>query len=113
MQYDPRAVAELQKRLGVEPTGQWNPITRGAIGAFAGTARVDPPSLVALKYYNPLDALEPDWADYVGHGGERPGTFGRDLAGVNAALPYWGWLLIGGALIGGGYLAFRASRKKK
>lgn len=108
----------LQKKLGVPPSGQWDPITMGALAAFQAsqktlmpTGHPDVPTLATLGYYDPVAELSPKWASYV-DGGKRPGTLGRDLASASNQAPQWAWLAVGALFLGVGYWTWRASQKK-
>ena len=117
------SVDVVQKKLGVPITNDWDTVTRGALTVYQGahkltafpmspTGQPDPPTLVNLDYYDPLEQLNPNWAAYVDGKREKPGTFGRDLAGVSNTVPQWAWIATGIVLLGLGYFSWRQSRKK-
>lgn len=114
-------VEDVQRRLGVPPTGEWGAVTMGALAAYQGSGagpfpmtphgHPDPATLINLGYYDPLEEMNPRHASYVAGDGERPGTFGRDLATTMSQVPRWGWLVVGAGLLGVGYLSWGVRKK--
>lgn len=109
-------VAEAQKKLGVPVTGQWDPVTTGAVVSFqqrqgAGPhpmsphGHPDPPTLANVGYYEPLQVLSPKQRKAaMGH---PTSTFFRDVRSSLNQIPRWGW--IAGAVVFG-FMAWRSAR---
>lgn len=109
----------LQQKLGVPPSGKWDPITMGALAAFqAGnkglmpTGHPDVPTLALLGYYDPVEQVPNRWGEYLEGAGKKPGTFARDLASASNQAPQWAWLAVGAVFLGVGFWTWRKSQKK-
>lgn len=106
----------VQRRLGVPVSNEWDPVTLGAMAAFQGGrpggfpmsphGHPDPATLINLGYYDPIAESSPKQRAYL-QGGEKPGTFGRDLAGAANQVPWWAWIAVGVGLMGLGYASWR------
>jgi len=114
-------VDAVQKNLGVPVTGAWNEVTMGALTPYQGashgglkmwpTGEPDPATLINLGYYDPFDQLPADQREYLA-GGEKPGTFWRDLATASNQIPQLVWIALGVALMGLGYYSYRLRAKR-
>lgn len=111
----------VQSKLGVPVTDNWDAATLGAITVYqasnAGTfpmtptGHPDPPTLINLGYYNPLDLMKPSWASYLEGGRKQPSSIGRDLAGASNIIPQPGWLALGALFLGlGAYAWYRREK---
>jgi len=113
-------IEDAQRRLGVPVTGRWDAATTGAAAAYqqkpGGAHRmyphgkVDPPTLVNLGYYDPVDILPRRLQAYAAGRGDRPSMFFRDLRGASNQVPRWAW---GIATVAFGWVAYRAWRKRQ
>lgn len=72
----------------------------------------DANTLINQGIYDPLDLWPSSQVEYVTQG-EEPGTFFRDLQGVNNQVPRWAWFTMGGVFLVLGGLAYRRHRKAK
>lgn len=72
----------------------------------------DANTLINQGIYDPLDSWSNSIVSYVAEG-KKPGTFLRDMAGVNNQVPQWGWFVMSGVgfLLAG--LAYRRHRQEK
>lgn len=117
----PTRVEIVQARLGIPPTGRWDAVTDGAVLAYqraglgqaqmAPHGHTDAATMVNLGYYAPTEIFPGRWGDYLA-GGERPGTFGRDMSTAINQVPRWAW--IGMTVTFGlfAYLAWRGDKKR-
>jgi hypothetical protein len=116
------AIQQVQQRLGVRQSGQWDSATDGAILAFQQTAKgtkyamdpnghPDPATLVNLGYYSPADVFTQGWADYLA-GGPKPGHFGRDLRASIDQVPRWAWATVAVGFGIFAYMAYRTDKKR-
>jgi hypothetical protein len=117
----PTAIQRVQQKLGVQASGAWDAGTSGAVLAFQqggsgtypmqATGHPDPATLLNLGYYAPADVLAEDWLGYL-NGGEKPGTFWRDVCASIDQVPRWAWAT---AAVGFGafaYMAYRTDKKR-
>jgi hypothetical protein len=110
----------VQKKLGVPVTNDWDAVTLGAMTAYQASkvgplpmlphGHPDPPTLINLGYYDPVDELPADQRRYV-EGGDKPGTFFRDLGTASNQVPQWAWIVMGIGLIAFGYYTYRQATK--
>lgn len=94
------SIKSTQGRLGVPVTGEWDSTTEGAAVAYQGSgdgflpmnasAHMDPPTLINLGYYNPLEELPEPLSEYLA-GGKTPSTLLRDVGTAVNQIPRWGW----------------------
>lgn len=116
------SVEAAQGRLGVPVTGEWDAVTEGAAVAYQSSgegflrmdpsAHIDPPTLINVGYYNPLDELPEKQRDYLA-GGERPGTFMRDIGTAINQVPRWGWAVGAGVFYMMAYMSYSRGSAKK
>ena len=71
----------------------------------------DANTLINQGVYDPLESWPNSQVTYLS-GGEKPGTFLRDLAGVNNQIPRWAWFTMGGVSLVFAGLAYRRHRKE-
>jgi hypothetical protein len=69
----------------------------------------DPPTLINLGYYDPVEELPAAQRRYV-EGGDRPSTFFRDLGTASNQVPQWGWIALGAGLLLFGYWTYHQSK---
>lgn len=110
----------VQKKLGVPASASWDPITLGAMTAYqASKAGVfpmsahghpDPPTLVNLGYYNPIEELPSGQRTYL-QTGEKPSTFFRDLGSAANQVPQWAWITLGVGFVALGVWTYRKAKK--
>jgi len=111
------SVASLRDRMGLPAGSSWKGINSATIipaqqrAGIALTGRIDPQTAIAFGYYSPSEILPPDQLIYAG-GGQKPGTFNRDLATASAQIPWWAWTGIGIGLVGIGVYIYAKNRKK-
>lgn len=107
-----------QRHLGVPESGVWDAATSGAVAVYQQgpgalpmfpSGAPDPATLINLGYYDPLEHLPRAQLAFL-EGGERPGTFWRDLATASNQIPRWAWLVLGALLLGLGYYSYRKNR---
>jgi hypothetical protein len=72
----------------------------------------DPATLINMGKYKPLDHWPESQVAYLA-GGEKPGTFLRDVSGVFNQVPRWAWFTLGGLSLVLSGLAYRRHRKDK
>lgn len=118
----PTAVQLAQQRLGVRSSGTWDNATDGAVLAFQqrgkGTypmdphGHPDPATLLNIGYYAPGDIFPARWEDYL-EGGEKPGTFMRDIDTAIDQVPRWVWGTMGAAFGIFAWMAWRTDRKAR
>lgn len=110
----------VQGRLGIRPTGTWDSTTDGAALAFQRTrgeypmvahGYVDPQTLANLGYYDPAEVFPRGWAEYLA-GGDKPGSFGRDLGTAIDQVPRWAWATLAVVFGGVSYLTYRGDKKR-
>jgi len=98
----------IQERLGVSKDGNFRQQTAEALQSYqrshglAETGNPDPMTLAEMGVYDPIAGAPSEWREHY-EGGERPGTFGRDVVTAMNQIPRWGWLTMGVAF---GGLAF-------
>lgn len=112
----------VQSRLGVPRSGHWDRTTDGAILAYQSsgkgqypmraTGHPDPGTLANLGYFDPKEMLPERWANYLG-GGEKPGTFGRDVRTAIDQVPRWAWGTVAAAFSVFAIMAYRTDRKRE
>lgn len=112
----------LQTKLGVRRTGAWDASTDGALLSYQQTGKgkipmratghPDPVTLSNLGYFEPGDVFTARWADYL-DGGEKPGTFTRDLRTAIDQVPRWAWATVAGAFTVFAVMAYRTDRKRE
>ena len=71
----------------------------------------DPNTLINMGKYDPIDHWPSSQVQYLTNG-EKPGTFLRDLSGVNNQVPQWAWLVLGGTCLLLSGFAFNRHRKE-
>jgi hypothetical protein len=119
----PTAIQQVQQRLGVHASGQWDSATDGALLAYQQSAKgatygmdpnghPDPATLVNLGYYAPADLFTEEWASYLAGTGKKPGHFGRDLRASIDQVPRWAWALLAVSFGGFAYMAYRTDKKR-
>lgn len=116
------AITLVQQRLGVRQTGSWDKATDGAVLAFQQrkgqpypmdpTGRPDGATLANLGYFSPGEVFPAKWDDYLA-GGEKPGTFARDLETALDQVPRWAWGVMAVAFGSFAYMAWRTDRKRR
>jgi hypothetical protein len=74
--------------------------------------RPDPATLVKMGYYDPIAEMPASQAKYA-RGGDKPGTFFRDLQGVSNQVPWYVWTLAGVGTMGFAYYLYRRGAKGK
>lgn len=115
-------IETLQARLGVPRSGSWDHATDGAILSYQtsgkgqipmrATGHPDPSTLANLGYFDPKEVFTHRWAEYL-DGGEKPGTFTRDLRTAIDQVPRWAWGTLAGAFTVFAVLAYRTDRKRE
>ena len=116
------AIEHVQTELGVPRTGHWDGATDGALkvyqsthkGGYAmrATGHPDPATLANLGYFDPKEVFTAGWAGYL-DGGEKPGTFGRDLKTSIDQVPRWAWGTLAAAFTVFAVMAYRTDRKRE
>ncbi len=111
-------VEAIQQRLGVPRSGHWDGVTRGALVAYqqshglSPSGHPDPATLASLGYYRPDDLFTQKWVSYL-EGGDKPGTFGRDLKTSIDQVPRWAWATLAASFSVFAYMAYRTDRKRE
>jgi len=115
-------IEAVQRNLGVPSSGTWDALTSGALPSYQQvgrgalpmfpTGQPDPATLINLGYYDPLQDMPMRQRVYL-EGGERPGTFWRDLGVAGSQVPQWAWLAIGALALGLAYWSHRKDRPKR
>lgn len=72
----------------------------------------DANTLINMGQYTPMEYWPNSQAKYLTTG-EEPGTFFRDLSGVNNQVPRWAWFTVGGVFLLLSGLSYRKHRKDK
>lgn len=118
----PSPIDVVQSKLGVPRSGHWDRATDGALvayqsggkGAYAmrATGHPDAATLANLGYFDPKEIMTEGWADYIS-GGNKPGTFGRDLRTSIDQVPRWAWGTVAAAFSVFAVLAYRTDRKRE
>ncbi len=76
------------------------------------TGEPDPATLINLGYYDPMQLLPRAQREYLS-GGEKPGTFWRDLTTAANQVPRVAYLILGAAFVGLGIYTYREHRREK
>lgn len=112
------AIEAVQGRLGVPKSGRWDGMTMAALAHYQGshgldvTGHPDPQTLASLGYYKPEDVFTKKWSDYLA-GGDKPGTFGRDLMTSIDQVPRWIWGGLAVSFSVFAVMAYRTDRKRE
>lgn len=72
----------------------------------------DSNTLINQGQYDPMELWPSSQVDFLTQG-EQPGTFLRDLRGIDNQVPRWAWFTAGGVFLLLGTLAYRRHRKAK
>lgn len=72
----------------------------------------DPNTLINQGAYDPAEMWPESVSSYLA-GGDKPGTFFRDLSGVNNQIPRWAWFVSGGVCLVLSAIAYNRYRKEK
>ena len=112
----------VQRNLGIPVTNEWDAQTMAAVTIYQDSGRgplatfptgqPDPATLVNLGYYDPLEDMPARQREYL-EGGERPGTFLRDLGTASNQVPRWVWIAVGVLFLGMAYYTHRKREKAK
>ena len=70
----------------------------------------DANTLINMGQYDPTEHWPSAQQDFLA-GGERPGTFFRDLGTVNTQVPQWAWFTLAGAFTLFAVMAYRTHQK--
>ena len=107
----------VQRKLGVPVSDEWDAVTLGALTAYQASGagpwpmypngHPDVPTLYNLGYYDPADYLTREQRRYI-EGGEKPGTFLRDLGTASGQVPRWAWIAVGVGFVLLGIYAYRS-----
>lgn len=73
----------------------------------------DPTTMINQGRYDPLEQWPRRHTQYLVDGGEKPGTFFRDLQGVSNQVPRWAWFVTSGTFLIFGAVAYRNHKKAK
>jgi peptidoglycan hydrolase-like protein with peptidoglycan-binding domain len=112
------AIELIQGHLGVPKSGHWDGMTMAALAAYQSshgldaTGHPDPATLASLGYYKPEDIFTKKWAEYLS-GGDKPGTFGRDLKTSIDQVPRWVWGTVAAGFSVFAIMAYRTDRKRE
>jgi hypothetical protein len=114
-------ISDIQAKLGVPKTNEWDRSTLAAISTYQGrqggelemhiTGSPDPATLINLGYYNPVDELPRRYASFLEGSTDQPSTLGRDLATLSNQVPQWIWIVSGIGMLGVGYYIYRRNKK--
>lgn len=71
----------------------------------------DPNTLINQGAYDPMENWPDSQVSYL-QNGDKPGTFMRDLSGVNNQVPQWAWFVLSGTCLLLAGLAYRRYKKE-